>query len=62
MAKKPDKQLVSLSDVKAEKLDSLSIDQLMERIRYLNREIRHTEQELKEKDTDKQILRAIFKR
>ena len=48
--------------IEAEKLDSLSVDELAYRIKALGREIERTEAELKEKDASKAAAEDVFKK
>lgn len=57
----PKKKSSPLDDVEAEKLDSLSVDELKERIKILKREVERTEKELAAKDASKQAAEAVFK-
>ena len=57
----PKKQSTPLEELEAEKLDSLSVVELKERIKILKREIARTEAELKEKNVSKAAAEAVFK-
>ncbi len=57
----PKKQDSALDAIEAENLDSLSIDELAERVRILKREIERTEAEIKAKDASKAAAEAVFK-
>ena len=57
----PKKQATPLEALEAEKLDSLSGDELRERIKILKREIERTEADLKAKEASKAAAEAAFK-
>lgn len=57
----PKKKDSALDAIEAENLDSISIDELVERIKILHREIERTEAELKAKDASKAAAEAVFK-
>lgn len=58
----PKKKDTPVEAIEAEKLDSLSVDELAYRIRVLKREIERTERELKEKSASKAAAEDVFKR
>lgn len=58
----PKKKDTPIEAVEAEKLDSLSTDELAYRIRVLKREIERTEAELREKSASKAVAEDVFKR
>ncbi len=57
----PKKKDGALDAIEAENLDSISIDELVERIKILHREIERTETEIKAKDASKAAAEAVFK-
>ena len=57
----PKKQSTPLENLEAEKLDSLSGDELRERIKILKREIERTEVDLEAKEASKAAAESVFK-
>lgn len=57
----PKKKDTALDALEAENLDSISLDELVERIKILHREITRTEAEIKAKNASKAAAEAVFK-